>query len=270
VEVDRKGARRALVMGDMIGIVGAAVLLIAIVAALVWLWPNISGFYQAWRTPVPEIAKDNTPPAPPSKPKIADRIEPGGQPTQQTASVETPAVAQRVVLYEEDPSDRQGKRSVGSVVWRTDTLSPGPGKPPELAVRADVEIPERKVSMTWTLRRDNDQSHSTSHTIEIMFKLPPNDPTGGIDKVPGIFVEQAEGTQGTALAGLAIKVTPGYFLIGLSATAAERDRNIQLLKERQWFDVAIVYANGKRAILSMEKGPPGDRAFQQAFAAWGN
>jgi hypothetical protein len=134
--------------------------------------------------------------------------------------------------------------------------------------RADVEIPERKISMTWTLRRDANQSQSTSHTIEIMFRMSPNDPSGGIDKVPGIFVEQAEGSQGTALAGLAIKVTTGYFLIGLSATPAERDRNMQLLKERQWFDVAIVYANGKRAILSMEKGLLGDAAFTQAFAAW--
>ena len=31
-------------------------------------------------------------------------------------------------------------------------------------------------------------------------------------------------------------------------------RNIQLLKERGWFDIPIVYNNGRRAILSIEKG----------------
>ena len=42
---------------------------------------------------------------------------------------------------------------------------------------------------------------------------------------------------------------------------------MQLLKERSWFDIPIVYTNGGRAILAMERGPPGDRAFGEAYAA---
>ena len=49
---------------------------------------------------------------------------------------------------------------------------PGPDQPPELAIRADVEIPDRKIAMTWSLRRNTDASLPASHTIEIMFKLP--------------------------------------------------------------------------------------------------
>jgi hypothetical protein len=41
------------------------------------------------------------------------------------------------------------------------------------------------------------------------------------------------------------------------------------LKERSWFDVPLVYANQRRAIIAIEKGPPGERAFEDAFAAWG-
>ena len=78
----------------------------------------------------------------------------------------------------------------------------------------------------------------------------------------------AEETQGTKLAGLSAKVTTGYFLIGLSGAPADKDRNVQLLKERPWFDIPIVYTNNRRAILAMEKGTPGERAFAQAFAAW--
>jgi hypothetical protein len=45
-------------------------------------------------------------------------------------------------------------------------------------------------------------------------------------------------------------------------------RNVQLLKDRSWFDIPIVYTNGGRAILAMEKkGSPGDHAFTEAFAA---
>jgi len=70
------------------------------------------------------------------------------------------------------------------------------------------------------------------------------------------------------LSGLAVKVTNGFFLIGLSAVDTDVQRNTQLLKDRPWFDIPIVYSNGGRAILAMEKGPPGDRAFADAFAAW--
>ncbi len=81
-------------------------------------------------------------------------------------------------------------------------------------------------------------------------------------------MKQAEQTRGIPLAGLAVKVTTGFFLIGLSAVDADVQRNVQLLKERAWFDVPVVYNNGRRAILAMEKGTPGERAFEQAFAAW--
>jgi hypothetical protein len=86
--------------------------------------------------------------------------------------------------------------------------------------------------------------------------------------VPGILMKQAEQTRGVPLAGLAVKVTNGFFLIGLSAVEADRERNIQLLKERAWFDIPVVYANNRRAILALEKGTPGERVFADAFAAW--
>jgi hypothetical protein len=64
------------------------------------------------------------------------------------------------------------------------------------------------------------------------------------------------------------KVTNGFFLIGLSAVDSDAQYNLQLLKERPWFDIMIVYNNGNQAILTMEKGERGDRAFAEAFAAW--
>jgi hypothetical protein len=82
-------------------------------------------------------------------------------------------------------------------------------------------------------------------------------------------MKQSESTRGVALAGLSVKVTTGFFLIGLSATEGDVQRNIQMLKERGWFDIAIVYNDNRRAILAVEKGPQGDRVFNDAFAAWG-
>ena len=58
-------------------------------------------------------------------------------------------------------------------------------------------------------------------------------------------------------------------MIGLSASDTDRDRNLQLLKERSWFDIPVVYNNNRRAILALEKGTPGERAFAEVFQAWG-
>lgn len=57
-------------------------------------------------------------------------------------------------------------------------------------------------------------------------------------------------------------------MIGLSNHDADKERNLQLLKERGWFDIPVVYNNNRRAILAMQKGTPGERAFTDAFNAW--
>ena len=205
---------------------------------------------------------------PAGRPKITDRIGANNGPSS-SATSPAAAVAQKVVLYDEDPSDPKGKRYVGSAVWRTETVSPGPGLAPELAIRADVDIPERRMRMTWSLRRNTDKALPASHTIEILFTLPADFAEGGIGNVPGVLMKQNEQARGVPLAGLAVKVTNGYFLIGLSAVDIDKQRNISLLKERDWFDIPLVYGNGKRGILAVEKGTPGGRAFEEAFRAWG-
>ena len=193
-----------------------------------------------------------------ARPKITDRIEPGRQ----------QSVAQKVVLYEEDPTDPNGKRFVGSAIWRTEMVTVVPGQPPELVIRADIEVPERKLAVTWSLRRNTDKGLPATHTVEIMFKLPADFSFGSVSNVPGMLMKQTEFTRGVPLAGLAVKVTPAFYLIGLSNMEADKDRNIQLLNERAWFDIPVVYSNNRRAILAMQKGSPGERAFADAFEAW--
>ena len=245
--------------------IGLVLVLIVAVGSLVyWQRATIAGvasgvmaLFRSSSTPPPREA------AAPARPKITDRI---GQPSPQPSS--GPPVAQRVVLYEEEPDDPQGKRFVGTVLWRTEMRPATPGRPPELAVRGDIDVPERKMSVTLSFRRNTDQSLPASHTIEIVFNLPADSPSGGVQKVPGVLMKQAEQTRGVPLAGLAVPVTPGYFLIGLSSLETDMQRNVQLLKERSWFDIPIIYNNNRRAILAMEKGTPGEQAFNQAFATW--
>ena len=252
-------------------LVTALVILLGVCTVVYWQWSNINSVYQFLSHM--RSRQSQTPQQPAGEPKFGGRV-PQEQtrpqpPTAGSKSESGPAVAQRVVLYEEDPGNPQGKQFVGSAVWRTETVSPGSGLAPELQIRADVAIPERNMTVTWSLRRNTDQALPASHTIEIMFNLPPDFPGGGIANVPGVLMKESEQARGVPLAGLAVKVTNGFFLIGLSAVDADVQRNLQLLKDRPWFDVPIVYNNGGRAILALEKGPSGDRAFADAFAAWG-
>lgn len=259
------------------GIVKAVVLLMligAVAAGAYWqrnaIMKVASSTMTALRgTPTAPAPKPATTAAEPAgRAKISDRIGADGTPSS-SATAPAAAVAQKVVLYDEDPNDPKGKRYVGSAVWRTETVSPGPGLAPELAIRADVDIPERRMRMVWSLRRNTDRALPASHTLEIMFTLPADFADGGIGNVPGVLMKQNEQARGVPLAGLAVKVTNGYFLIGLSAVEIDKQRNIQLLKERDWFDIPVVYTNNKRAILAVEKGTPGGRAFEEAFRAWG-
>jgi hypothetical protein len=177
-------------------------------------------------------------------------------------------VSQKVVLYEEDPNDPAGKHYIGSAEWHTEGVPPSPGQRPDLAIRADIEIPERHISVRWLMRPNNDKTLPASHTVEVKFTLTAGFAPGGITNIPGVLMKQSESTRGVPLAGLAVKVAPNFFLIGLSSAQADRVRNIRLLKEQPWFDIPIVYNDGRRAIIAIEKGISGERAFADAFEAW--
>jgi uncharacterized caspase-like protein len=177
----------------------------------------------------------------------------------------TPGLA---VLYDEDPTEPQGRRYSGSAVWRTETIKDATTGASLPVILADIDIPERKLKMTVQLRRNDDPSLPASHVAELTFRLAADFAGGGIGNVPGILMKSDEKSRGTPLAGLAVKVTEGSFLVGLSNVAADRERNEQLLGAREWFDIPLVYMNQRRGILAIAKGPSGDKAFAEAFAAW--
>jgi SPOR domain len=192
----------------------------------------------------------------------------GGEPAAPPQPPPNPTAVSRAVLYEEDPHEKYGKRYVGSAIWSTKTVAPAPNAKKELVVVADISIPERRMKMTWSIRRNSDPALPASHTIDIMFKEPAKLPNGGIVNVPGVLMKSSEQARGAPLFGTSVKVLPGYFLIGLSALESNRRTNEQLLRQNAWFDIPFVYGNGKRAILALEKGAGGEAAYAAAFAAW--
>jgi hypothetical protein len=156
-------------------------------------------------------------------------------------------------------SDFVGNQSVGSVVWHTDSVAL-PGQPPTLAVRADIEIPDLGMAVRLELRRNEDETLAASHTVELVFTLPSDFSHGEIANVPGIAMKAGETMRGDALKSVSVKAADNFFLIGLSSVEADRRRNIELIRERSWVDVAIAYSTGKRADILVEKAPLSERA----------
>jgi hypothetical protein len=236
---------------------------VLILAGVGVLWVKSNGIPGLFKSqPAVEAPKDNSAPA--TRPKIPDRV---GQPSASDQPVAP--VAQRVMLYDEDPSDPKGKPFVGSVVWRTEAIKATATQKADIAVRADVEIPDRKFKMSMSFRRNTDPAMPASHVVEVSFFLPQDFVGGGVYNIPGILMKSNEQARGTPLAGISVKVTDNLFFIGLNSVDSERQRNTQFLKERSWFDIPLVFNNQRRAIVAIEKGAPGERAFNEAFAAWG-
>jgi hypothetical protein len=246
----------------------ALLILVGLAAIISWQWPHFSELYRSVAQTVVKHQSDQTVPQTASQLSFLDRF-PGEQGTAAMGtpgSQTLPTLAQRVVLYEEDSSDPQGKRYFGVVSWRTETASPAQSS--DVAVRADVKIPDRRITMTWLLRRNIDHALPASYTIEMMFDLPADFPGGGVASVPGVLMKRSEQEPSTPLANVAARAMNGVFIIELSAADSDEQRNVQMLKESPWFDIPIAYSNGSRAILAIEKGLPGYHAFAEAFAVW--
>ncbi len=234
------------------------VALIAIGSAFVF-GPRLIDSFRSGSGTATDVARD---PTLSPRPKIADRVG------QSNLTDQIAPIAQRVVLYDEDPAEPKGKQYTGTVVWRLEPIKGANNQPSDLAIRADVDIPDRKMKMTMSFRRNTDTALPASHTAELTFVFAGEAGANPVSNVPGILMKSNEQARGTPLAGLAVKVTDGFFLVGLSNVEADRVRNLQLLKERSWFDVPLVYSNQRRAIIAIEKGAPGERAFNEAFGAW--
>jgi hypothetical protein len=252
-----------------VSIIAALSMFIALAVAVYGLFgPNTGSEVASPALPSPQ----NTPSA---SAKISDRIAqsvpqaPPGDQVKGSVAVPVPLVAQPAVLYEEDPSDPNGKQYSGTVTWQADSTASKGGLAPEIVVKADLEIPQRQMSLAMSFRRNTDQTVSATHVFELRFNVPSDPPHGEISKVQGLALKPSEKVRGTLLAGQALKVTPGSFLLTLSPIQPDMQRNLKLLKEDSWFDIMFLYSNGNRAILAIEKGTAGEQAFAQAFGQWG-
>ncbi len=194
----------------------------------------------------------------------------GQAPTANAGGEQAVPVGQRAIFYEERTNASQGSADPGSVVWSVVRESPGNDLPPEPVIRADATVPDKNLQMKLTIRRNADQSLPASHIVEIIFLTPEDFEGGGIENVLRVTMKRSEQDTGNPLLGIPAKIADGFFLVALSDSKADEQANLLLMQRQSWIDIPVVYKSGRRALITMEKGIPGDKIFTDVLNAWQN
>ncbi|MDP3526178.1 MAG: hypothetical protein Q8S27_16495, partial [Hoeflea sp.] len=176
-------------------------------------------------------------------------------------------VTQKMILYEERLGQQSLEVKEGTVVWTLVSEPSGDG-PDEQVIRGEINNPDKGLSALITIKRNTDLSLPASHIIEMVFALPPDFDGGSIDQLQRIAMKQTEADQGNPLIAVPAKITQDFYMVALNDLAEARNANNDLMRQRNWIDIPVVYANGRQALITLEKGASGTEVFNQALDAW--
>lgn len=174
-------------------------------------------------------------------------------------------VGQQALLYEERGGTESGSVERGNVVWSVIEESPSEGEPSQPAIRGDVTIPKSDLQLKITIRKNLDQSIPASHLIEMVFIVPDSFQGGVIENVQRITFKDTEQAAGNPLIAVPSKIGDNFFIVWLNDARTAQDTNLSLMRQLQWIDIPISYRNGRRALISLEKGVPGDKVFNEVL-----
>lgn len=183
------------------------------------------------------------------------------------------AIAQRSAFLIQEPTPDNNnavKTYTGTVVWNSQNTTRGSGQPVSFGVRADITIPEAKLTASMTIEKNSDATLPASHTITWRFKRDEGSPLPAFSEAGMLLMRDEGNPQGQALAGVPARITPNDYIIALAAPEALLNANLDTIKRRGWFDLPLKMAGGLQAKITLEKGNPGERLIAQAFERWGH
>jgi hypothetical protein len=181
-----------------------------------------------------------------------------------TAATVPAANGSQSLLLEASQDGTQGAVPFsGTVEWSRGTDELGQ---PTLIGKAT--IPARNLGVSVLIRKNSDPTLPASHLMEINFTVNDSFIGGSIAGLPGVLMKNEELVQGTPLVGASARVVGNSFLFALSSSAADEATNRDLLTSRKWMDLAIIYATGKKAIITLEKDDKAEKLFTDVFDAW--
>ncbi|TPP11870.1 hypothetical protein [Rhizobium glycinendophyticum] len=191
----------------------------------------------------------------------------GTAPTNAASSAAPVAGGEKLFLYEERLGQATPVAVPGSIIWSA-VRETGPDGKPDPQIQGKLNVPERGISALVTIKRNTDNSLPASHLIEVVFSVPADFEGGAIDNLQRIAMKRTEQDRGDPLVAVTAKVTDDTYLVALNDFADVIKRNMELLSTRGWIDIPVTYRNGRRALLTFDKGTQGAKVFEQVMREW--
>lgn len=173
---------------------------------------------------------------------------------------------QRALFVEEIPG-QEPAITEGRVSWQLDTVSAGQGLPTDTVIKAQADFIQIGLRVDIAMQRNLDAALSASHTVEFRFTFTAGGgPVRELSSLPEM--RQSEEQRGSPLAGVAVTTAENAFLVALMQVPSIVERNLELLRSRNWLAVQVTMANGRRALVLVEKGITGTDAIGGALSRW--
>jgi hypothetical protein len=190
---------------------------------------------------------------------------PAASPTPPAAS-SVPIASRAAMLVATVADAAKPAINVGTAVW---SLIPAPaGQPQGVGVKAEVDVPDLKMHASMIMRKNFDASLPASHTIDLRVTFDAGSTIKGVKDIAIPLMRRDDPPASDALAGVRVKISDNYFLIGLNRGDGDVAKNIQEIAERGWFDFPMQLDDDRIAKLTFEKGSDGEKIVAQALAAW--
>ncbi|CAM1633840.1 unnamed protein product [Bartonella apihabitans] len=279
---ERRAARKkAIVIG-----LSSAVVIIVVVGVLLTAWSFLSGRNKSHDAEQHVAGNTNTSELPKEKftqRLLADGSEVDEGPAQSpmkpgegtstsagTIDATTPQEQPGEATFYQARTDQQDEKvETGTVQWSIVKDKANSQGREEIAVRGNVTIPDEKLSLRLTLRRNTDPSLPAAYLIEAIFIVPDDFEGKAIDNVHELTFKDSEQAPGQQLTGtVEAKIDDDFFLFALSGANPFRDRNLQLMKQLGWIRLVITDKNKRVSELTFSKGPNGEAVFNQVIDSW--
>lgn len=208
------------------------------------------------------VSQLNAPPASP-----AEAASENGESASSTSAEAAELTGEKMFLYEERLGQTAPTAIEGAVSWSL-LREPGVNGVQEPVIQGRINVPGKGLTALLTFKRNADASLPASHLVELVFAVPADFEGGAIDSVQRIAMKQTEQDRGDALIAVPAKITDDFHMIALNDFPDARATNIELLRSRNWIDIPLAYRNGRRALLTLQKGETGAQVFNEAIREW--
>ncbi|MDR1828791.1 MAG: hypothetical protein LBR29_10705 [Methylobacteriaceae bacterium] len=200
-------------------------------------------------------------------PKSNERL--GGPPVTETAETAPDAgdIEQRAFIVETLalPAPNDHKRTPGNIVWRLDNRKNSQGET-ESVIIGKAQFSEADLALDIQINKISDPSLPAALTMLFSFSGLSSPNARVVDTLhSSVFMMAGQDKPQMELQGAVNKLRTNRFVFALLTNPPD---NIERFKRLSWFRIFIKYDTNQDAMIAFDKGPEGERIFEEALRNW--